>query len=174
MRRRRAYLADQGPTSHPISQPIRDVAEAASIFDSITYPKGASVLHQLKEYVGEEQFKAGMTAYFAQHAWGNTTLQDLVEALAAASDRDLDAWRVGWLETAGTDRITLDREGDGFVLTARGPGGAPASAGARGRRLPSATATRSAVRRSRVSTSGASARRWSCPRRTSTWSTTTT
>ena len=120
-----AYLADQGPASHPISQPIRDVAEAASIFDSITYPKGASVLHQLKEYVGEEQFKAGMTAYFARHAWGNTTLQDLIDALAAASDRDLDAWRTGWLETAGTDRITLDREPDGFVLTARGPGGPP-------------------------------------------------
>ncbi|MET1059366.1 MAG: aminopeptidase N [Nocardioides sp.] len=122
----RAYLADQGPLSHPISQPIHDVAEAASIFDSITYPKGASVLHQLKEYVGEERFKVGMTAYFAQHAWGNTTLQDLIDALAAASDRDLDAWREGWLETAGTDRITLDREGDGFVLHARGPrDGAP-------------------------------------------------
>src|SRR6478735_2146515 len=121
----RAHLADQGPASHPISQPVRDVAEAASIFDSITYPKGASVLHQLKEYVGEEQFKAGMTAYFARHAWGSTTLQDLVDALAAASDRDLDAWRVGWLETAGTDRITLDREGDGFVLSARGPQGPP-------------------------------------------------
>jgi aminopeptidase N len=77
------------------------------------------------EYVGEQNFSDGMTAYFAQHAWGNTTLQDLVDALAAASDRDLDAWRVGWLETAGTDRITLDREDDGFVLRARGPQGPP-------------------------------------------------
>ena len=121
----RAYLADQGPVSHPISQPIHDVAEAASIFDSITYPKGASVLHQLMVYVGEPQFRAGMTAYFAQHAWGNTTLQDLIDALAAASDRDLDAWRAGWLETAGTDRITLERDADGFVLAARGPQGDP-------------------------------------------------
>ena len=32
-----------------------------------------------------------MTAYFARHAWGNTTLQDLIDALAAASGRDLDA-----------------------------------------------------------------------------------
>ena len=39
-----AYLADQGPTSHPIRQPIRDVAQAAASFDAITYPKGASVL----------------------------------------------------------------------------------------------------------------------------------
>jgi len=118
-----AYLADQGPTSHPIRQPIHDVAEAASIFDAITYPKGASVLRQLMVYVGEENFSAGMAAYFARHAWGNTTLQDLMDALAAASGRDLDAWRAGWLETAGTDRLTLERDGDGLVLVADGPGG---------------------------------------------------
>ena len=120
-----AYLADQGPTSHPIHQPIRDVAEASSIFDAITYPKGASVLRQLMTYVGESTFADGMSAYFARHAWGNTTLHDLVEALAAASGRDLDAWRAAWLETAGTDRLTLERDGDGLVLLARGPNGRP-------------------------------------------------
>jgi aminopeptidase N len=120
-----AYLVDQGPVSHPIRQRVRDVAEAASIFDAITYPKGASVLRQLMAYLGEPNFAAGMTAYFARHAWGNTTLQDLVDALAATSGRDLDAWRAGWLETAGTDRLTLEQDGDGVVLAARGPGGQP-------------------------------------------------
>jgi aminopeptidase N len=120
-----AYLADQGPTSHPIRLPISDVAEAASIFDAITYPKGASVLQQLMIYVGEASFTAGMKTYFARHAWGNTTLQDLIDALAATSGRDLDAWRAGWLETAGTDRLTLERDGDRFVLVARAPDGPP-------------------------------------------------
>ena len=120
-----AYLADQGPTSHPIHQPIADVAQAASIFDAITYPKGASVLRQLMVYVGEANFTAGMTGYFARHAWGNTTLQDLIDALAAASGRDLDAWRAAWLATAGTDRLTLERDGDRAVLVGRGPAGEP-------------------------------------------------
>jgi aminopeptidase N len=120
-----AYLADQGPVSHPIRQPIEDVAEAASIFDAITYPKGASVLQQLMAYVGEADFSAGMTAYFARHAWGTTTLQDLLDALAEACGRDLDAWSAGWLETAGTDRLALEQDGDGHVLVARGPGGPP-------------------------------------------------
>ncbi len=113
-----AYLADQGPTSHPIHQPIADVEQAASIFDSITYPKGASVLDQLRTYVGPEAFRVGMRAYFARRAWGNTTLGDLMDALAEASGRDLDAWREAWLSTAGTDRLTLTREGDGLVLSA--------------------------------------------------------
>jgi aminopeptidase N len=122
----RAYLADQGPKSHPIRLPIPDVAAAASIFDEITYPKGASVLEQLMIYVGEPNFTAGMKAYFAKYAWGNTTLQDLIDELAATSGRDLDEWRTGWLETAGTDRLTLESEGGTLVLAARGPGGGPA------------------------------------------------
>jgi aminopeptidase N len=122
-----AYLADQGPATHPIHQPIRDVAQALSIFDAITYPKGASVLRQLMHYVGEEHFAAGMATYFERYAWGSTTLQDLMDVLAAASGRDLDGWRTGWLETAGTDRLTLRRSssGDGLVLEAAGPAGPP-------------------------------------------------
>ncbi|RSM74131.1 aminopeptidase N [Actinoplanes sp. ATCC 53533] len=120
-----AYVADQSPISHPISLPIRDVAEAASIFDAITYPKGASVLQQLMTYVGEDNFAAGMTAYFARYAWGNTTLQDLVDALGEAGGRDLNAWREGWLETAGTDRLTLETGDRGLVLVAEGPDGPP-------------------------------------------------
>ncbi|NUQ99861.1 MAG: aminopeptidase N [Streptomyces sp.] len=116
----KAYLADQGPVSHPIHQPIHDVAQAASIFDNITYPKGASVLQQLMTYVGEESFRAGMAAYFARHAWGSTTLQDLIDSLGKASGRDLDGWRTAWLATAGTDRFRLEREGESVTLVAAG------------------------------------------------------
>ncbi|MDV9175554.1 aminopeptidase N [Streptomyces sp. W16] len=115
-----AYLSDQGPASHPIHQPIHDVAQAASIFDNITYPKGASVLQQLMTYVGEEHFRTGMAAYFARHAWGNTTLQDLIDSLSEASGRDLDTWRTAWLGTAGTDRFALERDGDTLTLVAAG------------------------------------------------------
>jgi len=120
-----AYLADQGPVSHPIRQPIRDVAQAMSIFDAITYPKGASVLRQLQVFVGEEAFRAGAASYFARYAWKNTALQDLVDELAAASGKDLTAWRDGWLGTAGTDRFTLETAGDQLVLVGRGPQGPP-------------------------------------------------
>ncbi len=121
-----AYLADQGPISHPIRVPVHDVDEAASIFDAITYPKGASVLGQLMTYVGEEAFRRGMQAYFAEHAWGNTTLADLVAAQSQASGIDLGAWEHAWLETAGPDRFVLERDGKDLVLGGRGAsGGAP-------------------------------------------------
>ena len=75
---------------------IRNAEEAGESFDAITYPKGASVLGQLMHYVGESTFEAGMAAYFTRHAWGNTTLQDLIEELASASGRDLNVWRTAW------------------------------------------------------------------------------
>jgi len=120
-----AYLADQGPASHPIRQPVPTVADAESIFDSITYPKGAAVLKQLMHFVGEDVFCAGMSAYFAEHAWGSTTLDDLVGALESASGRDLQPWRTAWLETAGVDRLGVERSADGLLLTAVGAHGAP-------------------------------------------------
>ena len=122
-----AYLADQGPSSHPIRQPVPTVADAESIFDSITYPKGAAVLKQLMHFVGEDTFCVGMSAYFAEHAWGNTTLDDLVGSLEHASGRDLQPWRTAWLETAGVDRLGIEHTDEGLVLTAVGAGahGAP-------------------------------------------------
>ena len=120
-----AYLADQGPSSHPIRQPVPTVADAESIFDSITYPKGAAVLKQLMHFVGEDTFCVGMSAYFAEHAWGNTTLDDLVGSLEQASGRDLQPWRTAWLETAGVDRLGIEHTDDGLVLTAVGAHGAP-------------------------------------------------
>ena len=66
-----------------------------------------------------------MSAYFAEHAWGNTTLDDLVGSLEQASGRDLQPWRTAWLETAGVDRLGIEHTDDGLVLTAVGAHGAP-------------------------------------------------
>ncbi|MEV6410197.1 aminopeptidase N [Kribbella sp. NPDC051718] len=121
----KAYLVDQGPTTHPIRQPVNDVAEGAATFDAITYPKGASVLQQLMTYVGETPFSKGLTKYFAKHAWSNATLEDLITAIAGETDRDLQRWSAGWLDESGTDRLTLEQDDTGWTLVAEGPHGEP-------------------------------------------------
>ena len=121
-----AYAADAGPTTHPIRQELVDVATAEASFDDITYPKGAAVLKQLVAYVGEDAFVAGLQSYFRRYAWGNTTLDDLVAELTEASGRDLTAWVKGWLETSGTDRLTLELEdGDLTLVTTPSEGRGP-------------------------------------------------
>jgi aminopeptidase N len=93
-----------------------DMEAVNANFDGITYAKGASVLHQLVAHVGRPQFIAGLQKYFAKHAWGNTTLEDLLVELEASSGRKLDSWVNTWLQTAGVNtlRPSLEIEGDTY------------------------------------------------------------
>jgi aminopeptidase N len=111
-----AYVQDQLPTTHPIVADIPDLEAAKQNFDGITYAKGASVLKQLAAYVGVDAFLAGLRGYFVEHAYGNTTLADLLRALEASSGRELGSWSKAWLETTGintlTPEFTLDGDGN--------------------------------------------------------------
>jgi aminopeptidase N len=110
-----AYDQDQLPTTHPIVADMRDLADVEVNFDGITYAKGASVLRQLVAWVGQDNFMAGVRAYFAEHAWGNTRLSDFLHALENASGRDLSEWSRLWLQTCGVNllrpEITTDDNG---------------------------------------------------------------
>jgi aminopeptidase N len=109
-----AYRQDQLVSTHPIIADMVDMEAVNANFDGITYAKGASVLHQLVAHVGRPQFIAGLQKYFAKHAWGNTTLEDLLVELEASSGRKLDSWVNTWLQTAGVNtlRPALEIEGD--------------------------------------------------------------
>jgi aminopeptidase N len=111
-----AYRQDQLPSTHPIATDAPDVQTAEVNFDGITYAKGASVLKQLGAYVGVDAFLAGLREYFAEHAYGNTTLADLLSALERASGRNLGDWSKLWLETTGINTLrpqfTLDADGN--------------------------------------------------------------
>jgi aminopeptidase N len=114
-----AYNQDQLSSTHPIVADIRDLEDVEVNFDGITYAKGASVLKQLVAYVGREPFVAGLRAYFAKHAWGNTTLADLLVELERTSGRDLSTWSALWLETAGVNTLRPELEvDDEGVITA--------------------------------------------------------
>ena len=107
-----AYGQDQLSSTHPIVADIRDLEDVEGNFDGITYAKGASVLKQLVAHVGREPFTAGIREYFSTHAWGNTTLSDLLGHLMRASGRDLHEWSQLWLETAGVNTLRLEVETD--------------------------------------------------------------
>jgi aminopeptidase N len=100
-----ACKQDQLPSTHPIAADIPDIHAVEVNFDGITYAKGAAVLKQLVAYVGQENFLAGVRAYFTAHAFGNATLADLLAALEETSGRDLGSWSREWLETAGVNTL---------------------------------------------------------------------
>ena len=118
-----AYSQDQLSSTHPIAADMRHLEDVEVNFDGITYAKGASVLKQLVAYVGREPFVAALREYFRKHAWGNTTLADLLGELEKASGRELSEWSKLWLETAGVNtlRPVFEVDADGryssFAIT---------------------------------------------------------
>ncbi|NDK73339.1 MULTISPECIES: aminopeptidase N [Rhodococcus] len=103
-----AYLQDQLPTTHPIVADIVDLEAAKLNFDGITYAKGASVLKQLVAFVGRDAFFEAARRYFKAHAFGNTTLVDLLDVLTETSGRDVREWARIWLQTTGVSTLSLD------------------------------------------------------------------
>ncbi len=107
-----AYRQDQLPSTHPIAADMVDLEAVELNFDGITYAKGASALRQLVAFVGQEAFLSGVRAYFAKHAWRNTQLSDLLDALTEASGRDLSHFAAEWLQTAGVNTLRAEFETD--------------------------------------------------------------
>ena len=116
LRKNWAYRVDQLTTTHPIATEMEDLDAVRTNFDGISYAKGASVLQQLVAHVGRDNFIKGLRLYFAKHAYGNTTLKDLIDQLEAASGRDLTPWVSTWLRTAGVNtlRPVIAVDGDSY------------------------------------------------------------
>ena len=117
LRKNWAYRVDQLTTTHPIATEMEDLDAVRTNFDGISYAKGASVLQQLVAHVGRDNFITGLRRYFAKHAFGNTTLKDLIDQLEAASGRDLTPWVATWLRTAGVNtlRPVITLSGDTYT-----------------------------------------------------------
>ncbi|MFE4305776.1 aminopeptidase N [Streptomyces sp. NPDC056891] len=111
------YEADQRPSTHPVApdpEAVPDTASALLNFDGISYAKGASALRQLVTWLGEKDFLAGINIHFKRHKFGNATLADFIDNLAAATDRDVHAWAEQWLRTTGVDTLTPALTGEGL------------------------------------------------------------
>jgi aminopeptidase N len=59
---------------------------------AVVYQKGALVLHELRELLGDEPFWTAVRAYTRQHAGQSVTSPDLQRAFEASSGRNLSAF----------------------------------------------------------------------------------
>jgi aminopeptidase N len=80
-----AYRTDESSSTHPVEVPVPSTANAFDNIDAITYTKGASVLHQLRQQIGAETFRKGVHDYLVKHSYQNATLDDFIDALAKAA-----------------------------------------------------------------------------------------
>jgi len=101
------YTEDNYQTSHPIVSNVVNTDAANSVFDGITYGKGASLLRQLAYYIGEDTFFDGVKQYLDKFHFQNATREDFINTLSDVSGIDLSEWDETWLGNQGTDRVKV-------------------------------------------------------------------
>ncbi len=107
-----ALKLDALDNTHPIEVPIKHPDEIRSIFDAISYNKGASVIHMLHGYLGAEAFRDGLRHYLTTHAYKNTDTTDLWAALEEISGKPVQDFMHAWTSLPGFPVVQVDQEKD--------------------------------------------------------------
>jgi puromycin-sensitive aminopeptidase len=96
-----ALKQDSLENTHPIQVTVHHPDEIRTIFDAISYEKGASVLLQLHEYLGADMFRDGLRLYLKKHAYSNTDTVDLWAALEEVSKQPVTEFMTAWIGLPG-------------------------------------------------------------------------
>ncbi len=81
-------------------------AELEPVTSTITYQKGAWVLHMLRAYIGNDNFKKGIQAYYKKYFNSNASTEDFINEMEKASSKKLKPFLDQWLNTTYT--LTLN------------------------------------------------------------------
>ncbi|KAJ1206147.1 hypothetical protein NDU88_001556 [Pleurodeles waltl] len=83
-------------SSHPIVVNVSTPNEITSVFDGISYSKGASILRMLEDWITPEKFQAGCQAYLVKYHFKNARTDDFWQCLEEASGEPvkevMDTW----------------------------------------------------------------------------------
>ncbi len=112
-----ALRLDQLENTHPINVDIRHPDEIRTIFDNISYEKGASVLFMLKQFLGEDNFKNGLHVYLERHAYSNTESKDLWKAWEEVSNKPIADFMSAWTTQPGYPIINVKVDNNHVSLT---------------------------------------------------------
>ena len=103
-----ALKQDALENTHPIEVEVRHPDEIRTIFDVISYEKGASMLLMLHHYLGAEAFRDGLRVYLKRHAYGNAITTDLWAALEEVSKRTVREFMGTWTSQSGFPIVHAD------------------------------------------------------------------
>ena len=92
---------DSLENTHPIEVKIGSPDEIRTVFDAISYDKGASVITMLHDYLGPDVFRDGIRLYLSKNTYSNTDTSDLWSALEEVSSKPVSQFMNKWTTTPG-------------------------------------------------------------------------
>ncbi len=112
-----ALKADSLEHTHPIEVPVKHPDEIRTIFDIISYQKGASMIHMLHDYLGADNFRDGLRHYLKKHAYKNTDTVDLWQALEDVTKKPVKEFMGAWTSQSGFPLLAVKKEKDHLTIT---------------------------------------------------------
>lgn len=130
-------------SSRPISSAADNPTQIKEMFDTVSYDKGACVLHMLLHFLTNEMFQSGIVRYLRKYSYTNAKNQDLWDSLSntcseedfisgkhcytsdqafknayqfAGEHIDLTAMMNTWTLQKGIPLVTVSRDGPYLVL----------------------------------------------------------
>ncbi len=103
--------------THPVEVPVKHPDEIRTIFDTISYSKGASVIHMLNDYLGAEIFRDGLRHYLKEFAYKNTDTVDLWGALEKVSGKPVKNFMHAWTAKEGFPVVEAKINESGLELS---------------------------------------------------------
>ena len=102
-----AMQLDGLASARRVREPVDEADDIATAFDGITYKKGQSVLEMTERWLGDDTFREGVRRYIREHAHGNATAVDFLDALGAAARRDVSTPVRTFLDQPGVPLVTM-------------------------------------------------------------------
>ncbi|XP_053259759.1 glutamyl aminopeptidase isoform X1 [Podarcis raffonei] len=88
-------------SSHAIVVNVSSPDEITSVFDGISYSKGASILRMLEDWISPEKFQAGCQKYLKDHEFKNAKTSDFWKALGEVSGYPVQEVMDTWTKQMG-------------------------------------------------------------------------
>jgi puromycin-sensitive aminopeptidase len=99
--RQQGLSLDSLEYTHPVEVPVKHPDEIRTIFDVISYSKGASILNMLHAFVGPKDFREGLRYYLQKYSYSNTDTIDLWVALEEISKKPIKEFMNYWTSKPG-------------------------------------------------------------------------
>lgn len=103
--------------THPVEVTVKHPDEIRTIFDAISYSKGASIIHMLYSYLGPDDFRTGLRYYLEKHSYNNTDTSDLWEALEEASEKPVKNFMAAWTSQPGFPIVKTNFDNKSVTLS---------------------------------------------------------
>ena len=112
------FAEDASPLAHPVRP--ESYVEINNFYSMTVYHKGGEVIRMLHTLLGRDGFRAGMDLYFERHDGQAVRVDEFVQAMADAGERDLSQF-MRWYDQAGTPLLTVtdvyDEKARSYTLT---------------------------------------------------------